>query len=194
MHKMILKQHTHYSALTNRLCSRWTHFQRTVPDEWIIWTTGNTIRDQLIPALIRWEVSDAERQILALPLRHGGLGLTDPRETAKTEYKDSTQINNKLTTKIYTQKLAFDYNPSDQLYTTHEKHSTTRKEAKCQNSRDELLKDIMAVSLANQSDQISTKQTRIHGCRLHETWMEGERHTHSLCLWKDKLYGSQPHM
>ena len=31
-------------------------------------------------------------------------------------------------------------------------------------------------------------------CNLHEIWMEGERHTHSLCLWRDKLCGSQPHM
>ena len=64
----------------------------------------NAISDQLIPALVGREVSDAERQILALPLRHGGLGLTDPRETAKTEYEHSTQITNKVTAKIYTQK------------------------------------------------------------------------------------------
>ena len=50
----------------------------------------NAIRDQLIPALVRREVSDVQRQILALPIRHGGLGLTDPRETAKTEYEHST--------------------------------------------------------------------------------------------------------
>ena len=71
----------------------------------------NAIRDQLIPALVGREVSDAERQILALPLRHGGLGLTDPQETAKTEYEHSTQITNKLTAKIYTQKLDLDYTP-----------------------------------------------------------------------------------
>ena len=45
-----------------------------------------------------------------LPLRHGGVGLTDPRETAKMEYEHSTQITNKLTDKIYTQKLDLDYN------------------------------------------------------------------------------------
>jgi len=50
-------------------------------------------------------VIDAERQIPALPLRHGGLGLTDPQETAKTENKHSTQITDKLTAKIFTQKL-----------------------------------------------------------------------------------------
>ena len=52
-------------------------------------TLKNAIRDQLIPALVGQEVSDAERQVLALLLRHGGLGLTDPRETAKTKYKHS---------------------------------------------------------------------------------------------------------
>ena len=56
----------------------------------------NAIRDQLIPALVGREVSEAERQIVALPLRHGGLGLTDPRDTAKTEYKHSTQITDNL--------------------------------------------------------------------------------------------------
>jgi len=71
----------------------------------------NAIRDQLIPALVGREVSDAEKQILALPFRHGGLGLTDPQETAKTEYEHSTLITNKLTGKIYTQKFDLDYNP-----------------------------------------------------------------------------------
>jgi len=52
----------------------------------------------------------------------------------------------------------------------------------------------MAVSLANQNDRICTKQTRIDGSRLHEIWMEGERHTHPLCLWKGKLPKSGPHM
>jgi len=88
----------------------------------------NAIRDQLIPALVEREVSDAERQILALPLRHGGLGLTDSRETAKTEYKHSTQITNKLTAKMYTQKLDLDYNPSDQHFTRHTKKQNATRE------------------------------------------------------------------
>jgi len=60
---------------------------------------------------------------------HGRLGLTDPQETAKTEYKHSTQTTDKLTAKIYTQKLNLDYKPSDQqargIYQTHEKQNTT---------------------------------------------------------------------
>jgi len=43
-----------YSAFTKGLCSRWTHFQRTVvPDmSELLEPLQNTIRDQLIPALV----------------------------------------------------------------------------------------------------------------------------------------------
>jgi len=100
----------------------------------------NAIRDQLIPTLVEREVSDAERQILALALRHGGLGLTDPWETAKMEYEHSTQITNKLTAKIYTQKLDLDYNPSDQQFTRHTKNRIREeKNQKCKNFCDEIL-------------------------------------------------------
>ena len=62
--------------------------------------------------------------MFALPLRHGGLGVIGPLETDKTEYEHSTQItnSNKLTAKIYTQKLDLDYNPSDQQFTRHTKN------------------------------------------------------------------------
>jgi len=67
-------------------------------------------------------VSDAERQILARTLRHGRLGLTNPQESAKTEYDHSTQITAEITDKIhYTQKLDRDNNPSDQQCTRHMK-------------------------------------------------------------------------
>jgi len=129
-----------YSAFTKGLSSRWTHFQRTVPDASELFEPlENAIRDQLIPALVGRKVSDAERQILALPLRHG-LGLTDHQETAKTECEHSTQITDKLTAKIYTQKLDHDYNPSDQQFTRHTKNRIRQeKNEKCKNIRDELL-------------------------------------------------------
>jgi len=84
-----------------------------------------------------------QKDIPAVCLRHDGLGLTDPRETAKTEYEHSTQITDKLTAKIYTQKVDLDYNPSDQLYTKHTKNRIRQeKNAKCQNSCDELLEEL----------------------------------------------------
>jgi len=51
-----------YSAFTKGLCSTWTHFQRTVLDTNDLFEPlENTIRDQLILALIGREVSDARR-------------------------------------------------------------------------------------------------------------------------------------
>ena len=103
----------------------------------------NAIRDQLIPALVGWEVSDTEWQILLLPLRHGELGLADPQETTETEYKHSTQTTAKLTDKIYNQKLDLDHNPSDQQYTRHTKNRIQQeKTAKFWNSHDELLEEL----------------------------------------------------
>jgi len=48
--------------------------------------------------------------------------LTDPRETAKSEFEHSTLITNERTAKIYTKKLDLDYNPSDQQFTRHTKN------------------------------------------------------------------------
>jgi len=90
----------------------------------------NAIRDQVIPALVGRGVSDAERHILALPLRHGGLGLTDPRETTKTEYEPSDQQ--------FT---------SGQQFTRHTKNRIREeKNEKCKNIRDELLAEMTPVS------------------------------------------------
>jgi len=47
--------HAAYSMLTKWICSRWTHFQWIVLDASDLFEPlENAIRDQLIPALIRW--------------------------------------------------------------------------------------------------------------------------------------------
>ena len=80
----------------------------------------------MIPVLVGREVSDVERQILAFPLRHDGIGLTNPQETVKIQCKYSTVITAKLTDKIYNQKLNLDCNPSDQQYTRHTNDKRTQ--------------------------------------------------------------------
>ena len=61
----------------------------------------------VIPAHIGREVCHRERQLLVLPLRHGGLGLTNPQTNAKTEYNNFMLITAKLTDQIYNKKLGF---------------------------------------------------------------------------------------
>jgi len=53
-----------YSAFTKGMCSRWTLFKGSVPDmSELFEPIENAIREQLIPALVGQEVSDAERHI-----------------------------------------------------------------------------------------------------------------------------------
>ena len=51
------------------------------------------VRQKLIPAIVGVHIiNDAERVMLSLPKRLGGLGLKIFAETAENEYKDSTRI------------------------------------------------------------------------------------------------------
>jgi len=55
--------------------------------------------------------------LYVLPIRHGGLGLQNPQETARLEYDNEnfTLITTKVIDKIYNQKL--DYNSRDHEHT-----------------------------------------------------------------------------
>ena len=67
----------------------------------------SVLREKLIPALVGKHVSDIERRILALPVRLGGIGLTDPSRTAKQEFDNSIAITKDLSSIIYNQERDF---------------------------------------------------------------------------------------
>ena len=67
----------------------------------------SVLREKLIPALVGKHVSDIERRILALPVRLGGIGLTDPSRTAKQEFDNSIAITKDLSSIIYNHERDF---------------------------------------------------------------------------------------
>ena len=70
----------------------------------------NTIRDQLIPTLIGQEVSDAVKQILALPLK----AWWARSDKSSGNCQDRIEVNSdhaKLTDQIYKQKLILNTTP-----------------------------------------------------------------------------------
>ena len=88
---------------------RWCFLQRTISN------TGekfqpleNVIREKLIPAIVGRKVSDVERRMLALPIRHGGLGIQNPTKTAQIEYETSTYVTRNLTALIQNQEQNLD--------------------------------------------------------------------------------------
>ena len=93
-----------YAAFTFGLRHQWTYFLRTLPDiECLLGPLERAIADSLIPALTGHTCTDTERNLLALPVRMGGLGLVNPVELASPEYTASTKVTAPLAEQILTQ-------------------------------------------------------------------------------------------
>ena len=68
-----------YAAFTKAICHRWCFIQRTIPNISDLFAPlEEIIREKLIPAVIGRKVPDVERRVLALPVRYGGLGISNP--------------------------------------------------------------------------------------------------------------------
>ena len=92
------------SAYTKGLCHRWAFIQRTTPGISSLFSPlEDCIRDTFIPAVLGRKVSDIERRMLSLPVRHGGLGIQCPVETCEREYDASKLITNDLSDLIFRQ-------------------------------------------------------------------------------------------
>ena len=80
-----------YAVLGMSLQIKWKYLQRTVP---VVGTLMNPIeealREKLFPALFGWEEINANfRQTLGHRVKHGGLGIPDPKLTADSGYNTS---------------------------------------------------------------------------------------------------------
>ena len=90
-----------YAAFTFGLRHRWTYFMRTLPDiDNLLQPLERAISDVFIPSVIGRNCSEAERDLVALPVRMGGLGLINPSVTADAEYSASIRVSAPLISKI----------------------------------------------------------------------------------------------
>lgn len=94
-----------YATFTFGLRHRWTYFLRTLSDiADLLKPLERAIADALIPAITEHEVTEAERNLLALPVRMGGLGITDPTRISPSEYKASVKVTGPLVEQIVEQR------------------------------------------------------------------------------------------
>ena len=142
------------SAFTKGLCHRWAFIQRTIPGISSLFSPlEDCIRDTLIPAIVGRKVSDIERLMLSLPVRHGGLGISNPVLTCQREYEASKTITQGLADLIYRQKRdlsLWNTQEQDQLIkdlkkTKEENLVNTHKEV-LENLNDNLLKRSLSLS------------------------------------------------
>ena len=75
-----------YAALTHGLTAKWTFIMRTIPDiEDEMQPLEDAIWYSFLPAFTgRQAFSDTKRDLLALPARHGGLGISNPTKCASS--------------------------------------------------------------------------------------------------------------
>ena len=93
-----------YSAFTKGLSSRRCYIQRTIEGiSELFKPLEDAISQSLIPAILGREVSALERDMLALPLRYGGLGIQNPEKTSAREYIALKKITKQLTALIVNQ-------------------------------------------------------------------------------------------
>lgn len=98
----ISQPHAAYAAITHGLASKWTYLSRTTPNvSENLAELENIIQTKLLPALTgRSPPNEAERGLLALPCRLGGIGLSNPAARSPMEYQASERIAGPLKTLI----------------------------------------------------------------------------------------------
>ena len=93
-----------YAVFTFGLRHRWTCFMRTLPDIGnLMEPSERAISELLIPSTTERNCSQVERDLVALPARMGGLGLTNPSEIAESEYSASIMLTRPLVDQIVAQ-------------------------------------------------------------------------------------------
>ena len=93
-----------YSAFVFGFRGKWNFLQRTVPNcASLFQPLEDLMKTEFLPQLTGRALTDLERDLLSLPAREGGLGLSNPVETATTSFQDSHQITHELTLKIKAQ-------------------------------------------------------------------------------------------
>jgi hypothetical protein len=122
-----------HAAYVHGIRHRWRFLQRTVRDVSTAFEPlESVIRQRFIPALLGGHfVSDAERLLLSLPGRHGGLAIDNPVLDSELHHSTSERISNSLVHQLLQQDHILDMNRDQQ-----EKIKTvirTEKEEICAN-------------------------------------------------------------
>ena len=109
----VSQPHAAYAAFTHGMSSRWTYLMRTIPNlHDILLPLEEAICQHLIPALTgRTSCSTAERDLLALPVRLGGLGLANPATLSSPSFQALGLLTKPLVDLIRSQETNQTVNP-----------------------------------------------------------------------------------
>ena len=94
-----------YAACTFGLNNRWTYFMRTLPDiQDLLEPLERAISRVLIPAITSdRQCGQLDRDIMAIPVRLGGLDVANPSSDANFDYTSSVKVTAPLVEQIVSQ-------------------------------------------------------------------------------------------
>ena len=192
-----------YADLTHGLSSKWTYLSRTVSDiDLLLEPLEAAIRQNFLPALTGQNAcNDLERELLALPVRLGGLGIAIPSSRAKCHNSASRKITGPHKDLILQQSNEFPAETKNtqtriknQLRTERRHHHKTSATS-LTDSLSETSKRAMAISTEKgASSWLCTLPIDDHGLALHKGafrdalclrygWHPQHLPSHCRCLW-----------
>ena len=116
-----------YTVLTHGLASGWTFISWTMEETGVyLQQVEEMVRNKVIPALTeRAQPGEVERELFALPARHGSLGLTNLCAAAPAEFMTSQKISEPIRKLIINQKPTLE-NSCVETYALKRAASATR--------------------------------------------------------------------
>ncbi len=129
--------HATYAAFVHGLSSCWTYLSRTIPEvSDLFQPLEDAIHQVFIPSLTGCPpCSQLTRDLLALPVRLGGLGLTNPTITSDDNFQASVKLTAPLVAVIATQDQTLEIDPNDifaaktEIRASNRQHSEDRAKA-----------------------------------------------------------------
>ena len=105
----ITQPHAAYAAFTHGFTSKWTYLTRVVPNVSDLFAPLEAIIRQIfLPSVTgQSSLSDSERELLALPVRLGGLGIINPTKLCSLQYNASLNITQSLCDLILKQSTTY---------------------------------------------------------------------------------------
>ena len=99
----------YYAAFTHGLKHKWTYLIRTIPDiSDHLQPLEDAIRQKFLPSLTGLNApSDEMRELMALPVRHGGLGIINPCQNNQIQHQSSERITAPLVSLILQQSHTY---------------------------------------------------------------------------------------
>ena len=121
--------HAACAAFVHGLSSRWTYLSRTIPEvSDLFQPLEDAIHQVFIPSLTgRPPCSKQIRDLLALPVRLGGLGLTNPTVISDDNFQASVKLTAPLVAIIATQDQTLEIDPNDIFVAKTEIRASNRR-------------------------------------------------------------------